>query len=81
MNFNERLQLKDGESLVVTREVKKGHFGQKETTFYDILDSNNNKIGEVEFKESSETKGRCTTTYSVKKYDIEKKLILHKTWD
>lgn len=81
MNFNERLQLKDGENLVVTREFKRGHFGQKETTYYDILDSNNTKVGEVEFKEYSETTGRCKTTYSVKKYDIEKKIILHETWE
>lgn len=81
MSFKERLKLNNGERLELTKEFKAGHLGQKERSYYDILNSKGKKVGEVTYKEYSETTGSCRTHYRLKKYDINNQVVLEDSWE
>ncbi|ACV25996.1 hypothetical protein [Kangiella koreensis] len=80
MSFKNRINLNPGEELEFVETFAAGSLGQKEKHRYDILDKDGNKVGRVQYNETTDLNSPHNTSYEVIKYDNSGEVILRERW-
>jgi len=77
--MEDKLKLNTGDTLKQTNHRSKGTMGQTDIWSYDVLDSNQNKVGSVVHTDHTSLNG-FQRTQSVEQRDVNGKIIVDISW-
>ncbi len=80
MKLEERLKLNEGEKVNFIRKYKSRYSNPRCRYFYNIIDKNGRKLGSIVYKEESHYQQRGIIYYTIKRYDINEKLVFKSRW-
>ncbi len=80
MKLEERLQLNEGEKVNFIRKYHSRISNPKCRYFYNIIDENGRKLGSIVYKEESDYHQRGIIFYTIKRYDLNEKLVFKSEW-
>ena len=80
MKIEDRLQLNEGEKVNFIKKYKSRCKDRLCRYFYNITDNSGRKLGSVVYKEEGDSYGRGITYYTIKRYDVNEKLVFKSEW-